>query len=97
MDTNDTTGRDLDKLYAQEDEAASAVRVTVDISGLRPEFVHADPITGHPGKATVYLAGFGGAVGWRDEIVEQRRVVQEIDRQLARLEVEARIDNEVQP
>lgn len=92
MDTNEDTEAEIHQRYERKAEAERAVRVTVDISGVRPEFIHAEPITGHPGKATVYLAGFGGAVGWRDDIVEMRQVVQEIDRQLARLEVEGRVD-----
>lgn len=92
MHTDDMTDQGLDELYERKAEADRAVRVTVDISGVRPEFVHADPIQFHPGRVVAYLAGFGGQVMWREDIVEMRRVVHELDRQLAHLEVEARVD-----
>ncbi len=73
-------------------EADDAARLYVNAMDLRPEWVDVSPVLGHQGRARVNLAGSRVDVGLQGDIAELRAVLQEADKQLARLEVEHRID-----
>lgn len=91
---NETTA-ERDARHEHMDEADNRLRLNTSLSGVRPEFVDAGPISGYPGSAYVRIGGRRTYSGWQGSIAELRQVAQEIDRQLARLEVEHRIDTAV--
>jgi len=78
--------------YERKADADHTVGVSVHVSGLRPDLVHVRPVRSYPGQAAVDLAGLKVDVGLLGSIEELRAVVLEIDRQLAQLEVEGRVD-----
>jgi hypothetical protein len=78
--------------YRLKDEADREVYLSVTLSDPKPEWVDARPIPRYPGRAVVYLAGNRIQATITGSITGLRAVAVEIDRQLARLEVEATVD-----
>lgn len=78
--------------YERKIDGDRTLHLSVHVSGLRADLVHVRPIPSDPGQAAVDLAGLRAEVGLSGPIEELRAVVQEVDRQLAVLEVEGRVD-----
>lgn len=85
------TGPDTTEAARRRDEADDQVGVCVGVHDLSPDYVMARPMAAAPGRAVVYLAGSRIDVEVTGDLPTLRAVVVEIDRQLAQLEVEARI------
>jgi hypothetical protein len=94
MDTNDTTDTERAERRAARErrlQADGTVGIAVSISDLRVDDVAARSIAGFPDSVAVELAGDRIQVRLYGEITALRAVAVELDRQLARLEVEARV------
>jgi hypothetical protein len=81
--------------WAARDEADKTTSIEFSMADPSVEAVHARPIQGHPGKAWLNLCGTRMRIGAHGDIANLRAWAVEIDRQLALLEIEHRVDESV--
>jgi len=88
----DMTDQELNELYARKRKADRELRLDVSVRGITADTVQARAVPTHPGLVNVELGGINITVDLAGQVTELRAVAQEIDRQLAHLEVEGRVD-----
>lgn len=89
MATNDTERTERWEARRRADETLS---LDVTAVGVRADTVETRTVPGHPDRALVQVGGTRIRVQLLGTIAELRAVAVEIDRQLAHLEVEHRVD-----